>query len=152
MRRAEPYTHNPQQQYRLQQQASKIQALPQQQYKLQQHTAKTQVIRPPLGTMTSPVSIQVRPLMWTTHPEGPSRNCSPCTILHLSAMSKNMGLTQICQNPAHLGLSFGVLNAKGSSSSQLHSCEPPRAIPYGVADQQPTSHTTALPQRTCQSR
>ena len=44
-----------------------------------------------------------------------------------------MGLTQICQNPAHLGLSFGVLNAKGSSSSQLHSCEPPRAIPYEVA-------------------
>ena len=82
-RRAEPRTHNPQQQYRLQQQASKTQGLPRQQYKLQQHTAKTQVIRPPLGTTASPIPIQVRPLMWATYPEGPSGNSSPCTILCL---------------------------------------------------------------------
>ena len=98
VRRAEPYTHNPQQQYRLQQQASKIQALPQQQYKLQQHTVKTQVIRPPTGTTASPIPIQVRPLMWTTHPEGPSGNSSPCTILCLAAMCKNMGLTHLSEH------------------------------------------------------
>ena len=130
MRGAEPCIHNPQQQYRLQHQASKTQALPQQQYKLQQHTVKTQAIRPLLGTMASPISIQVRPLMWATHSEGPSGNSSPCTILRLPAVSKNMGLTQICRSPAHPGLSFGVLNAKGHWSSQLHSlsCEPPQAI------------------------
>ena len=96
---------------------------------------KTQVIRPPLGTAASPVSIQVRLLMWATHPAGPSGNSSPHTILHLPAMSKNMGLTQTCWSPAHLDFSFGVLNAKGSWSSQLHSisCELPQAIPYGVA-------------------
>ena len=121
MRRAEPCTHNPQQQCRLQQQASKTQALLQQPRKLQQHTAKTQVIRPPLGTAASPVSIQVRLLMWATHPAGPSGNSSPHTILHLPAMSKNMGLTQTCWSPAHLGLSFGVLSAKGCWSSQLPS-------------------------------
>ena len=82
---------------------------------------KTQVIRPPLGTAASPVSIQVRLLMWATHPAGPSGNSSPHTILHLPAMSKNMGLTQTCWSPAHLGLSFGVLSAKGCWSSQLPS-------------------------------
>ena len=36
-------------------------------------------------------------------------------------------LTQTYWSPAHLGLSFGILNAKGSWSSQFNglSCEPP---------------------------
>ena len=141
-KRAEPCTHNPQQQYRLhslQQQASKTQALPQQQHKLQQHTAKTQVIRSPLGTggqsnshtsKATHVSHPPRGAQWELQP---THHSSPP-----SNVQENESDTDLSESSPP-GLVLGVLSAKECWSSQIHSlsCEPPRAILYGIVTSQP---------------
>ena len=96
-------------------------------------------IGPSPVTTAGPISRQVRPPIWVTHPEGPSGNCSPFIIQCLPVMLKSISLTQTYWSPAHSNFSSEAFKTKQGWSSQLYSlsCQPPWVIPYGVPNYRP---------------